>query len=76
MRRAGRHRKNGIPPDEKAANREASQANMDASATLAEAHARTAEVASLAAQLKSLRERNHFGELVRAALGGGLDVTE
>jgi hypothetical protein len=66
----GKHRRGAIPPEEKQAGREAIAANVDASKALHEARARTSEVETMSEALKRLRERNHFGEMVIAALNG------
>jgi hypothetical protein len=67
----GRHRKaDGIPPADRRATEEAQASNAEASKVLHEARARSDEVVTLAAELRRLRTRNHFGDLISAALKG------
>lgn len=65
----GRHRK-GVPAEERQATYEAIATDRQASKTLSEAHARGREVENLTDALRRIRERNHFGEMVRRALDG------
>lgn len=66
----GKHRKNGVPPEEVAAKHEAIQTDREATKALIEARKRTSEVRRIAGALRRIRERNHFGEMVRSALDG------
>lgn len=69
-RSKGRHRVRQVPDEDKQAKSEALETQHAAGELLKEAHARTGEVASIATALRRIRERNHFGDMVRGALDG------
>lgn len=66
----GRHRKRIVPDEDKQAKAEALETAEVAKGMLKDARARSSEVASIAATLRRIRERNHFGEMVRGAFDG------
>ncbi len=66
----GRHRVDGIPAEEKDASYTAKELYDKADKLLQKAHSRSREIQALAWALKRVRERNHFGEMVRSALDG------
>jgi hypothetical protein len=66
--RRGKHRAESRPEDPQA-QWEAMETDRAASRQLEAAHDRQSEISELTDMLKRIRERNHFGEMVRKALG-------